>query len=70
MLRIPEYDKGRTKIYTAKFCKCNGHYNFKCGLNVRLVGVGMALEEDGNKVMETDSRCVHICLLQTALFFY
>jgi hypothetical protein len=63
VLRIPEYGKGRTKSYTAKFCKCIGRYNFKCGLNVRFLGVGMISEEDGNKMVETDSGCVHICLL-------
>ena len=36
--------------------------NFTCGRHVRLHGVGMTSEEECNKVMETDSRCAHICL--------
>jgi hypothetical protein len=61
-LRIPEYNKGRTKSYTANFSKCIIRCNFKCGLNVRLLGVGMASEEGCSKLMGTDSRCAHICL--------
>jgi hypothetical protein len=54
---------GLTKSYAAKIFQSIGHYNFKCDLNDRLLGVGMASEGDGNKLMETDSRCVYICLL-------
>jgi len=54
--------RGELRATPQNSLKCIIRCNFKCGLNVRLLGVGMASEEGCSKLMGTDSRCAHICL--------